>query len=115
MTTTAIRCGGCPAAWTGLGRAHCSACHWIAEASGSAFDRHRRQRSIRDAPDNPYGYCVDPAMLRTAADKPVFILDAGTGVWHFADDRQHPHGVAGASRTPIGSATRPVSAPASPR
>lgn len=35
-----LTCGGCPSRWSGLGRAHCSACH-LTFTGVSAFDRHR--------------------------------------------------------------------------
>lgn len=35
-----LTCGGCPSTWTGLSRAHCSACH-LTFTGVSAFDRHR--------------------------------------------------------------------------
>jgi hypothetical protein len=48
-------CGGCDTTWTGLGRAHCSACHRTFSTT-SWFDRHRDQRG-------PRGTCLDPATL----------------------------------------------------
>lgn len=41
MTTLPHSCGGCPARWSGLGTAHCGACH-ISTTGLSAFSAHRR-------------------------------------------------------------------------
>lgn len=49
--TPRITCGGCDTTWTGVHRAHCSACHRTFN-SPTGFDRHRRG-----------GHCADPAEL----------------------------------------------------
>lgn len=43
-----ITCGGCERTWTGVRRAHCSACHETFN-SPSLFDRHRTGHSCRSA------------------------------------------------------------------
>lgn len=35
-----LTCGRCPSTWSGLSRAHCSACH-LTFTGITAFDRHR--------------------------------------------------------------------------
>ncbi|MBN9740466.1 hypothetical protein DMP23_04990 [Amycolatopsis sp. A1MSW2902] len=46
MTNT-LTCGGCPNTWTGVSRAHCSACH---RTFGGVvgFDKHRHEGRCRD-------------------------------------------------------------------
>jgi len=51
-TAVLLTCGGCPSRWSGLARAHCSACH-LTFTGVSAFDRHR------SADDE----CLDPTTL----------------------------------------------------
>lgn len=48
-----LTCRGCPATWTGLGRAHCSAphCHRTF-TSVTGFDRHRRRDGSCHHPAN---------------------------------------------------------------
>lgn len=67
----AITCGGCPAAWTGIGKCHCSGCHRTFSAL-SAFDLHRRLRG-------GHGSCVDPATLLTGTGAAVLV--ERNGVW----------------------------------
>lgn len=68
---TGITCGGCPAVWTGVNRAHCSGCHATFNAVG-LFDLHRRG-----------GVCLDPEEIvigrgpRTG-ERLLFLRD---GVW----------------------------------
>lgn len=46
-------CSGCDASWTGLGRAHCAACHRTYSTAG-LFTAHRRD--VRGV-----GTCMEPA------------------------------------------------------
>ncbi|MGH3631247.1 MAG: hypothetical protein ACRDRL_27865 [Sciscionella sp.] len=74
LMTDRITCGRCAAAWTGISRAHCGACHRTF-ASVSLFDAHRH-------PHGEHGGCVDPASLRSHG-QPLRL----TGVmWHGPED-----------------------------
>lgn len=65
----AIRCGTCGARWSGLGRAHCGACH-LTFSGVSYFDRHRSVAG-------DHGSCLDPAGLAAATGEPVMVLRDG--------------------------------------
>lgn len=69
---TTYTCGGCDNRWSGVSRAHCSACH---ETFGGAafFDRHRRER-------NGVGYCLHPSQI----EKPVMYL--ANGMWQSVEN-----------------------------
>lgn len=56
-----ITCGGCSNIWTGVNRAHCSACHYTFGGMTS-FDAHRKG-----------GKCTHPSQLG--------LTDNGKGVW----------------------------------
>lgn len=58
-------CGGCSARWSGVSRAHCSACHETF-AGAAFFDRHRRNRGEE-------GYCLHPSEI----SKPDMYLVSG--------------------------------------
>src|SRR6185437_810072 len=67
---TGASCNGCGTHWTGLSRAHCSACHQTFASSG-LFDRHRSS-------SGDHGTCLNPAsIIHTATGERVMFYREG--------------------------------------
>jgi hypothetical protein len=65
-----ISCGGCIHKWTGVNRAHCSACH-ITFGGPSKFDQHRRRNK-----------CMPLKLIEAPIDAGgLGLSDNGKGVW----------------------------------
>jgi hypothetical protein len=88
-TMVRVHCGGCDASWTGLGKAHCAACHFTFSGV-TAFDMHRRHARVHpvtgDRTDPPYGFCVKPWLVTDSTGHGMLRRDPD-GVWRSATER----------------------------
>lgn len=75
-----IGCSGCTTRWSGIGKAHCAACHRTF-TTAKLFDRHRTKFE-----------CVDPASLvNTVSSNPIMELrEDGTWAWWADPNRPNP-------------------------
>jgi hypothetical protein len=80
----------CGATWTGLGRAHCDACHRTF-ATAPLFDRHR-------SPTGAHGACYDPATITTPTGEPAMVYRGG--MWRGPELTDEQKAIAFGNRRP---------------